>query len=196
MTDERLTKTGRVSAAACAVLMAASVASGSVSPVAENHAIEQIQRYCAVSFRNAQIRRDEWADCTQETLAELLRRIPTESLPVAITQSGSEERRELNRSMWCAIQRHRRAHRHLQLEGEVRDDSRADVESSGELDELLSGAFGQLSDRQRQILTLWSQNWTVAEISDQMSMPAARVSDEKYKAIRKLRQQLDVTLPS
>ncbi len=194
--DERVATTGRVSAAACAVLMAASVAGGAVEPGTEGRAIEQIRRYCAVSFRNAQIRKDEWADCTQETLAELLRRIPTESLPIAITQARSEERRELNRSMWCAIQRHRRTHRHLQLEGDPCDDIRPATVNDTELDETLARAFEQLSPRQQQILSMWSQGWTIAEVSDELSIPAARVSDEKYKAIRKLREQLDVVQPS
>lgn len=193
MTNERIASTGRVSAAACAVLMAASVAGGSVASGQEGQAIEQIRKYCAVSFRNAQIRRDEWADCTQETLAELLRRIPSESLPIAITQARSEERRELNRSIWCAIQRHRRTHRHLQLDGDPSDDGcSTPVEHNG-FDDTLAAALDQLSSRQRQILTLWSQGWTVAEVSEELNVPAARVSDEKYKAICKLRKQLDAS---
>ena len=48
-----------------------------------------------------------------------------------------------------------------------------------------------LSPRQRdQIVELWTRGWNVPEIADEMDMPVARVSDEKYKALRKLERHL------
>jgi hypothetical protein len=34
------------------------------------------------------------------------------------------------------------------------------------------------------------RGWTVPEISDELKLPSPRVSDEKYKALRKLEQHL------
>jgi DNA-directed RNA polymerase specialized sigma24 family protein len=34
--------------------------------------------------------------------------------------------------------------------------------------------------------------WSVQEIADEMQLPPERVSDEKYKAIRKLRATFDL----
>ena len=47
-----------------------------------------------------------------------------------------------------------------------------------------------LTERQDRIVELWTHGWTVPEISQELGLPLARVSDEKYKAIRKLRGQL------
>ena len=47
------------------------------------------------------------------------------------------------------------------------------------------GAFDQ--DR---IVELWTRGWTVPEIADSLKLPVARVSDEKYKALRKLERHL------
>ncbi len=47
-----------------------------------------------------------------------------------------------------------------------------------------------LSDRQDRIIELWMRGWSVPEIGDEMSLPVTRVSDEKYKALRKLERHL------
>src|SRR5438094_162707 len=47
-----------------------------------------------------------------------------------------------------------------------------------------------LSQRQQRILRLSFEGWSVHEISDELNLPPERVSDEKYKAIRKLRARL------
>jgi DNA-binding CsgD family transcriptional regulator len=43
---------------------------------------------------------------------------------------------------------------------------------------------------QREILRQWSQGRTISEIGRQFRMTPAQVSDEKYRAIRSLRQHL------
>ena len=35
--------------------------------------------------------------------------------------------------------------------------------------------------------------WSVPEIADELALPVERISDEKYKAIRKLRRHLSTT---
>ena len=47
-----------------------------------------------------------------------------------------------------------------------------------------------LSARQKRIMQLSFEGWSVQEIADEVVMPVERVSDEKYKAIRKLRTHL------
>jgi len=53
-----------------------------------------------------------------------------------------------------------------------------------------------LTDRQQRILQLSLEGWTVQQIADELPLAPERVSDEKYKAIRKLRDHLaDRTSP-
>jgi RNA polymerase sigma factor (sigma-70 family) len=47
-----------------------------------------------------------------------------------------------------------------------------------------------LSPRQQRILQLSFEGWSVHDIAADMGAPAERVSDEKYKAIHKLRGHL------
>jgi DNA-directed RNA polymerase specialized sigma24 family protein len=47
-----------------------------------------------------------------------------------------------------------------------------------------------LSDRQQQIVRMALEGSGVADIAQALRMPIERVSDEKYKAVRKLRQHL------
>ena len=49
-----------------------------------------------------------------------------------------------------------------------------------------------LNDRQQQIMRLSFEGWSVQEIADEMRVGPERVSDEKYKAIGKLRRHLNV----
>jgi len=57
-------------------------------------------------------------------------------------------------------------------------------------DAVRQAASELLSPRQQRILQLSFDGWTVQDIADEMKTPAERVSDEKYKAIRKLRGHL------
>ncbi len=61
-----------------------------------------------------------------------------------------------------------------------------------ELGEILEGVCRAVlrSSRQDRIIELWMRGWSVPEIGEELSLPLARVSDEKYKALRKLEQHL------
>jgi RNA polymerase sigma factor (sigma-70 family) len=50
----------------------------------------------------------------------------------------------------------------------------------------------KLSARQRSIINLCFDGWSVNEIGKELAIPVKRVSDEKYKAIHKLRAALRV----
>ena len=49
-----------------------------------------------------------------------------------------------------------------------------------------------LSPRQRKIVELSADGWAVPDIAAELETTPERVSDEKYKAIRKLRTHLGV----
>lgn len=180
----------RIAATTYMALFAAAVGSSSV----DAQTLNAIERYCMSSWRNAQIAEQDWQDCTQMAFEILLERIPKERLRVAIENRESSERRELNRSVWCTSQRWRRAHQHQTLNESPVEDTRQQAAATTleqqELAEWLQSYLEQLSPRQQEIVQLWSQGDTVAEISKKLAISPARVSDEKYKAIRKLRTMM------
>jgi DNA-binding NarL/FixJ family response regulator len=60
-----------------------------------------------------------------------------------------------------------------------------------ELGEILEAARrAVLTARQDRIIELWMRGWSVPEIGAELKMAVTRVSDEKYKALRKLEQHL------
>ena len=60
-----------------------------------------------------------------------------------------------------------------------------------ELGEILEAArHAVLTSRQDRIIELWMRGWSVPEIGAELKLPVTRVSDEKYKALRKLEHQL------
>ena len=162
---------------------------------AEPSALVQMEKYCIASWRNARIDMQEWDDCTQQTLVDLLSRIPRERLGVAIENPDSWERRELTRSIWCTVQRVRRTRHTATLDPcmapTVADESHDGLESE-EFREILCSDQAGLSNRQQSILMHVLEGYSVKEIADELNIPASRVSDEKYKAIQKLRKHFDV----
>ena len=183
----------RLATATCAALVAAAV-SGST---AEARTVEQLERYLTTSWRNAQISQQDWPDCTQQAMTELLERVPRRRFAQIFDQPQQNDRRELNRAVWRTVQRWRRRRRCASLEPDYCGPSHpAPAPTDGlhrsEARDHLDQAMANLSERQQQILRLWSQGDSVAEISEQLDLPAARVSDEKYKAMRKLRQLIAI----
>ena len=193
MRTDRASSARRLSLAACAVAVVATV--GGAHANQEPAALDGIQKYCAASWRNAGITQQDWPDCTQEAMAILLERVSRKQLAHAIQNGKSPERRELNRSIWCTIQRWRRAPRHVSLDRcdtiERKTDGRS-PQPAEELKDALAVAVQCLSARQRQILSLCSEGWSIGEIAEKLDVSPARASDEKYKAIRKLRQRLAI----
>lgn len=158
----------------------------------ESTAISQIERYCLKSWQSAHMPRHEWNDSTQQVLAELLERIPRERLTTAIHTSASEERRELNRSIWRIVKRWVRQQRHASL-----DD--VDVPAAGaqstddvndQIEQVLQIASTQLSDQQRRIIEMLKEGSSIAEIAQIMNVPAARISNQKHRAIKQIRRYL------
>jgi DNA-directed RNA polymerase specialized sigma24 family protein len=177
---------GIASAAACAMF----VASTAVADV-DGNTITSIERYCAASWQQAGIASQDWEDCTQQVFLDLLQRTSRDRLAEAIHQTESRERRELNRAIWAAVQRWRRAHRHHCLGDDPADLKQIREQDVQEMREALVDLSGVLTPRQRQIVSSSLYGATVAEISRTLDVPAPQISDDKYRAIQKLRREID-----
>jgi RNA polymerase sigma factor (sigma-70 family) len=189
MPTDNVASLRKVSVAAYAAAIAASVGLAHAPGQPEARTIDQVERYCATSWRNAGIHPQDWSDCTQEAIVRLLERVPQSRLDAALHDEETPERRELKRAVWRTIQRWRRAPRCGSIDGELVSDPDVAVESA-DLRDALDAGLRQLSPRQQLIVSWWSEGYTIHEIALELGIPAARVSDEKYKAIRKLQRWL------
>ncbi len=182
----------RISATAYAAVVLATSLGSAAAEAQESRAIESIDRYCQASWRNARIDRQDWEECTQQTFVELLDRVSRDRWAEAISNNQSSERRELNRSIWRIAQRWRRAPRFqhgVAFELAQTTPEREPLDGPG-LDDvlrILSAPETGLSSRQQDVMQRWVDGSSIAEIAAELDLPTARVSDEKYKAIQKVR---------
>ena len=154
-------------------------------------AVNDMGRYCTTCWRNARLPMDYWGDCTQEVFTRLLERVPTHAWTRVLKDEG-EEHREFLRAIDAVKKRTQRARKAVgSLDGVadrrelhtrmVNDDSTAVREAAEEV----------LTARQQRILQMSCEGWSVQETADELQLPPERVSDEKYKAVRKLRAHLN-----
>jgi RNA polymerase sigma factor (sigma-70 family) len=154
-------------------------------------AINDISRYCTACWRNARLPPDFWGDCTQEVFHRLLERITPDGWS-HVLKDESEERREFLRAIDAVKKRTQRGQkRSVALTGVVADvrDAR-DRQLADQRDAVRQASAEVLSERQQRILQLSFEGWSVHDIAGQLQLPAEWVSDEKYKAIRRLREHL------
>jgi hypothetical protein len=158
--------------------------SASAATVAEDVAVRDLSRYCVACWRNAGVPVDRWSDCTQEVLCELLERVPLDEWGTVLT--GSEEkRREFIRVVDLVKKRTQREKKWAPLESDPTGrDEGGDLGPQREA--IRSASQALLTARQRLILERSAEGFAVREIASELKMPTSRVSDEKYKAIRKL----------
>jgi RNA polymerase sigma factor (sigma-70 family) len=157
---------------------------GEISP----KAITNISRYCTACWRNARLPQDQWNDCTQEVLTRLLKNLPARSWEQALANE-TEERREFIRAIDAVKKRYQRGRWQSAVLPELVADDR-DEQSRDRNDEraaVQQAAQRVLSERQQHILKLLCDGHNVADIATELAMSPERVSDEKYKAIQKLR---------
>jgi RNA polymerase sigma factor (sigma-70 family) len=160
------------------------------TPPGTLEAIDDMGRYCAACWRNARLPADAWTDCTQEVFRRLLERIPTDQRE-RVLQADGEEHREFVRAIDAVKKRVQRARKWTgSLDGvaDPRDDSARHLHEEREL--VRQAATEVLTPRQQRILQLSFEGWSVQETASQLCLPPERVSDEKYKAICKLRSHL------
>jgi RNA polymerase sigma factor (sigma-70 family) len=160
----------------------------------ETDLVRDIQRYCTACWRNARLDPGLWDDCTQEVCVRLLSKARAGELDLnLVLADDTPERRELVRAIDMVRKRVQRAKRHQAIDDQLTpapdlDGRERDRQELGEILENARAAV--LTDRQDRIVELWTRGWTVPEIAQQLGMPVARVSDEKYKALRKLERHL------
>jgi RNA polymerase sigma factor (sigma-70 family) len=153
-------------------------------------AVQDVTRYCTACWRNARIQPDNWSDCTQEVLTRLVERVPAEGWNRLLARE-SQEHREFVRAIDAVKKRTQRARRAGSLVENLPDVREPQREALGEQRALvLQTAEERLSPRQATILAHSLDGWTVEEIARKLRVPPARISDEKYKAIRRLRAEL------
>jgi RNA polymerase sigma factor (sigma-70 family) len=153
-------------------------------------AVSDLGRYCTACWRNARLPADAWGDCTQEVLCRLLERVPPESWG-QLLQGESEERREFLRAIDAVKKRTQRARRWSHGLDGVADRREPQARRLADDRELVRQAAEELlTPRQQRILQLSFEGWSVQETARELGMPAERVSDEKYKAVQKLRKHL------
>ncbi len=171
----------------------------------ESELVHDIQRYCAVCWRNARLDPGLWDDCTQEVCCRLLGKARAGVLDLnLVLADDTPERRELVRAIDMVRKRVQRTRRFQPLDdqstpGPDHDRRGRDRQELGEILEAARRAV--LSPRQDRIVELWTRGWNVPEIGGSLGLSPSRVSDEKYKALRKLERHLadrrdDLDLPA
>jgi RNA polymerase sigma factor (sigma-70 family) len=154
-------------------------------------AIGDMGRYCTTCWRNANLPLDSWTDCTQEVFRRLLERVPSEQWN-QVLQADGEERREFVRAIDTVKKRTQRARKWSNALDNLPDHRALYAgQVQAEREVVNQAAEEVLSPRQQRILQLSFEGCSAADIAHELEMPVERVSDEKYKAIRKLRAHLN-----
>ena len=172
-----------------AVVVGAAMAAGATPVRADaGPAVTDISRYCQACWRNARLPADRWGDCTQQVFLRLLERIDPTVWNRVLTDLESPERREFVRAIDAVKKRTQRARSYVALTPDHADRrTGVDAELREKRDAVAAAANGVLSPRQKRIVELTSNGWAVPDIASELGTTADRISDEKYKAIRKLR---------
>ena len=169
--------------------LAASSAEASTGP--NPKAVQDISKYCQTCWRNARLPTDRWQDCTQEVFVRLLERIEAEKWDAILKDDETAERREFIRAIDAVKKRTQRARKFSSITADVaeyRGRNESDLRDNREV--LSKAARESLSPRQRRILELTADGWTIPEVAAELETSVERVSDDKYKAIKKLHHYL------
>jgi RNA polymerase sigma factor (sigma-70 family) len=158
------------------------------APDATLQAVTAIHRYCTACWRNAHLPPDTWTDCTQEVFCRLLERLAPDAWNQVLAIEG-EERREFIRAIDTVKKRTQRSRKWSSgpVDAAADRQERYERRLADDRDAVRHAATALLSARQQRILQLSFEGWSVHDIAAEMKVPAERVSDEKYKAVHKLR---------
>ncbi|QDU19272.1 sigma-70 RNA polymerase sigma factor region 4 domain-containing protein [Urbifossiella limnaea] len=179
------TAAGRSRAMMVAVVLGTALTAGEASAAPDARAVQDISRYCQACWRNARLPADRWGDCTQEVFTRLLERVESEKWQTVLKDDETLERREFLRAIDAVKKRVQRARKVSPLSPEVAD-RRGSNTVRDDREAVAQAARQVLGPRQRRILELTAAGWAVPEIAGELGTTAERVSDEKYKAVRKL----------
>jgi len=175
-----------------AVLLGTALTAGSAHADAGPNpkAVQDISKYCQTCWRNARLPADRWQDCTQEVFVRLLERIEAAKWETVLKDAETSERREFIRAIDAVKKRTQRARKFVNLTPDVADYRRNDSSLRDDRDVVTRAAREALSPRQRRILELAADGWMVPEIASELDTTVERISDEKYKAVKKLQHYL------
>jgi RNA polymerase sigma factor (sigma-70 family) len=149
-------------------------------------AVNDITRYCQTCWRNARLPADRWQDCTQAVFVRLLERVEAEKWGTVLVDSETAERREFLRAIDAVKKRTQRERKFAALSPELPERHTVANSARDDREAVAKAAADVLSPRQRRILELTADGWGVPEIAGELGTTVERVSDEKYKAIKKL----------
>ncbi len=179
--------------AVMAMLLGTALTAWTAAPAsAEESAVRDLSRYCTACWRNAGLPIDRWADCTQEVLCQLLQRLPKGEWPLVLNGPDEERRREFMRVVDLVKKRVQRERRLDPLDPHAIADPRSTDDWQDVREDLWTIANEILTPRQQHILARCADGYSVADIATELKLPAQRISDEKYKAIQKLGERLQV----
>ncbi len=189
--ESLISRTRKAGPAAMALVIGLAALTASAT---ETDVVRDIQRYCTVCWRNARLDPRLWEDCTQEVCCRLLTKARAGQLDLTqVLAEDTSERRELVRAIDMVRKRVQRAKRYQPLDGYTTPATNLDQRQRDQLElgEILEAArHAVLTARQDRIIELWMRGWSVPEIGGELGMTGTRVSDEKYKALRKLENHL------
>ncbi|MFM8272824.1 MAG: sigma-70 family RNA polymerase sigma factor [Gemmata sp.] len=168
----------------------ASAAAPAEGPSAK--AVTDISKYCLTCWRNARLPADRWSDCTQAVFVRLLERVEADKWGTVLVDSETAERKEFLRAIDAVKKRTQRARKFVALSPELPERRVANTSTRDDREAVTKVAAEQLSPRQRRILELTADGWPVPEIATELGTTVERVSDEKYKAIKKLQHHIGV----
>lgn len=149
-------------------------------------AVTDISKYCQTCWRNARLPADRWQDCTQAVFVRLLERIEADKWGTVLVDSETDERREFLRAIDAVKKRTQRARKFAALSPEIAERRPVSNATRDDREAVAKAAAENLSPRQRRILKLTADGWAVPDIATELATTVERVSDEKYKAIKKL----------
>ncbi len=167
----------------------ASATASSAAPNAQ--AVTDISKYCQTCWRNARLPADRWQDCTQEVFVRLLERVDADKWGSVLVDDETIERREFLRAIDAVKKRTQRAKKYAGLTPDLPDRRPVSNTSKDDRDALAKAAAEILSPRQRRLLDLTADGWTVPEIAAELHTTPERISDEKYKAVKKLQHYFE-----
>jgi RNA polymerase sigma factor (sigma-70 family) len=116
----------------------------------------------------------------------LLERVETDRWGSVLVDNETIERREFLRAIDAVKKRTQRARKFVNLSPEQSETQNNNHTTKDEREAVAKASAEILSPRQRRLLDLTADGWTVPEIATELGTTVERVSDEKYKAIKKL----------
>jgi DNA-directed RNA polymerase specialized sigma24 family protein len=168
-----------------AVVLGTALTASSADACHDVPAVDAISRYCQACWRNARLPADHWPDATQQVFVRLLERVDVGRW-TDVMHEESQERREFLRAIDAVKKRTQRSRKYSALPADYagREQNETVVDDRRVVDGLSATL---LNDKQLRIFDLTFDGWAVPEIANELGTTVERVSDEKYKAIRKIK---------